>query len=159
MTGKRLKTIPARLESFANYKKRAPGGNVFLPNDPGMRRYGANPYAGYDTSPTPFLFQGDLPKGINPMVWVIVVDGQARSLPLFRERAGAPKAFWCRPGRRGRTRPSIPGPPPRAATSATWSSGAPRAIQEDGKARDVVYDVTFAFVYNAFFPARKIHVN
>ena len=31
--------------------------------------------------------------------------------------------------------------------------------QGDGKARDVVYDVTFAFVYNAFFPGRKIHVN
>ncbi len=74
MTGKRLKTNPAQLESFANYKKRAPGGDVLVPNDPGMRRYGANPYAGYDTSPTPFLFQGDLPKGINPMVRVIVVD-------------------------------------------------------------------------------------
>ena len=86
MTGKRLKTIPVRLESFANYKKRAPGGNVLVPNDPGMRRYGANPYAGYDTSPTLFLFQGDLPKGINPMVRVIVVEGQARSLPLLRER-------------------------------------------------------------------------
>ena len=66
MTGKRLKTIPARLESFANYKKRAPGGDVLVPNDPGMRRYGANPYAGYDTSPTPFLFQGDLPKASTP---------------------------------------------------------------------------------------------
>ena len=102
MTGKWLKTIPAQLVSLTNYKKRAPGGDVLVPNDPGMRRYGANPYAGYDTSPTPFLFQGDLPKGINPMVRVIVVDGQAR---------------------------------------------------------DVVYDVTFAFVYNAFFPGRKIYVN
>ena len=24
---------------------------------------------------------------------------------------------------------------------------------------EVAYDVTFAFVYNAFFPGRKIHVN
>jgi len=31
--------------------------------------------------------------------------------------------------------------------------------QGDGKVRDVVYDVNFAFVYNTFFPGRKIHVN
>ncbi len=56
MTGKRLKIIPSRLESFANFKKRAPEGDVLVPTDPAMRTYGANPYAGYDTSPYPFLF-------------------------------------------------------------------------------------------------------
>ena len=69
MTGKRLKTIPARLESFANYKKRAPGGDVLVPNDPGMRRYGANPYAGYDhlahSVPVPGRSaQGHQPHGV-----------------------------------------------------------------------------------------------
>ena len=60
MTGKRLKTISARLESFANYKKRAPGGDVLVPNDPGMRRYGANPYAGYDIETRVSVVVGEL---------------------------------------------------------------------------------------------------
>ena len=155
MTGKRLKTIPARLESFADFKKRAPAGDVLVPNDPGMRDYGANPYAGYDTSPTPFLFEGGLPKGINPMVRVIVVDGQAWSLPLLREkgrvtegdlvltwRAGQNSALDTRAIARGRDVGNV----------------VVRRVQ-GGEARDVVYDVTFAFVYNAFFPGREIHVD
>ena len=30
---------------------------------------------------------------------------------------------------------------------------------KDGRTTDVVYDVTFAFVYNAFYPGRDIHKN
>ncbi len=155
MTGKRLKTIPARLESFANFKKRAPGGDVLVPNDPGKRNYGANPYAGYDTSPYPFLFQGDMPKDINPMVRVVVVEGEAWSLPLLRTKgtiakgdlklswkAGQNSALDTRQIRQGRDVGNV-------------------VVQrmKNGKTRDVVYDVTFAFVYNAFFPGKTIHLN
>ena len=140
MTGKRLKTTPARLESFANYKKRAPGGDVLVPNDPGMRRYGVNPYAGYDTSPTPFLFQGDLPKGINPMVRVIVVDGQARSLPLLRERGMVTQGGLVSTWRAGQnsaldTRATTQGRDVSNVVIRRTQGG-----QGDGKARDVVYD-------------------
>ena len=31
--------------------------------------------------------------------------------------------------------------------------------QQGGKAVDVGYDVTFAFVYNAFYPGRAIHTD
>ena len=44
LTGRTLKMIPSRLESFARFRDRAPEGKVLVPNDPGMRRYGANPY-------------------------------------------------------------------------------------------------------------------
>jgi len=155
MTGKRLKTIPARLESFANFKKRAPDGEVLVPNDPAMRNYGRNPYAGYDSASMPFLFQGDLPKGINPMVRVIVIDGEAWSMPLLRQK--------------GRLK--------SADLTLTWEAGQNSALDaafiskgrdvgnvvaqrtRNGKVEDIVYDVTFAFVYNAFFPDRKIHTN
>ena len=155
MTGKRLKTIPARLESFANFKKRAPNGEVLVPNNPALRQYGRNPYAGYDSASMPFLFQGDLPKGINPMVRVIVVDGEAWSMPLVRQK--------------GRLK--------SGDLTLTWGAGQNSALDSPyikngrdvgnvvvqrtrgGKAEDIVYDVTFAFVYNAFFPGRKIHLN
>ena len=155
MTGKRLKTIPARLESFANFKKRAPKGDVLVPNDPGMRRYGANPYAGYDTSPYPFLFQGDLPKGINPMVRVIVVDGQAWSLPLLREKGSVTQGDLVLTWQAGQNSALDT----RAIAKGRDVGNVVVRRTRGSKAQDVVYDVTFAFVYNAFFPGRKIHDN
>lgn len=155
MTGKRLKTIPARLESFGNFRKRAPTGEVLVPNDPAMRDYGRNPYRGYDSAPYPFLFAGDLPKGIEPMVRVIVVEGEAWSMPTLRQRGRITKGDLV----------------------LTWTAGQNSALDtarigeghdvgnvvvqrmRDGKATDVVYDVTFAFVYNAFHPGRPIHVD
>jgi hypothetical protein len=155
MTGKRLKPIPARLESFANFKSRAPDGKVLVPSDRRMRAYGRNPYAGYDSTPYPFLFAGELPKGIEPMVRVVVVDGEAWSMPLLREKRTITKGDLV----------------------LTWRSGQNSALDtqriqdgrdvgnvvvqrvHDGKATDVVYDVTFAFVYNVFYPGRAIHVN
>jgi hypothetical protein len=153
MTGKRLKSIPARLESFANFKKRAPKGKVLVPNDPAMRPYGRNPYRGYDSAPYPFLFAGDLPKGIPPMTRVVVVDGEAWSMPLLKEKGTVAKGDLV----------------------LKWQAGQNSALDSDriregrdvgnviaqrmsgGRAADVVYDVTFAFVYNAFYPGRTIH--
>lgn len=154
MTGKRLKAIPARLESFANFKKRAPAGHVLVPNQGSMRPYGRNPYRGYDSSPYPFLFAGELPKGIEPMVRVVVVDGEAWSLPLLRDKGRIAKADLV----------------------LSWQPGQASALDadrirdgrdvgnvvvqrvKDGRTTDVVYDVTFAFVYHAFYPGRSIHV-
>ena len=109
--------------------------------------------------PLRVLFQGDLHKGINPMVWVIVVDGQAWSLPLLRERGRVTQGDLVSTWLAGQnsaldTRAIAQGHDVGNAVVRRTQGG-----QGDGKARDVVYDVTFAFVYNAFFPGRKIHVN
>jgi hypothetical protein len=74
MTGRTLRLIPARLESFARFRQRFPDGDVLVPNDPGARNYGINPYAGYDaTGQRPFLYDGSLPEGIEPMERVVAV--------------------------------------------------------------------------------------
>lgn len=126
-----------------------------MPNNPGMRHYGANPYAGYDTSPYPFLYQGDMPKGVNPMVRVIVVDGEAWSLPLLRTKGTIKKGglvlSWA-PGQNSAL--DI-----RDITQGRDVGNVVVQRTDGGKTRDVVYDVTFAFVYNAFFPGRAIHLN
>ena len=57
-----------------------------MPTFPGSRPYGANPYAGYDTSGFPFLYEGEVPQGIAPLARVVVVEGQAWSLALLREK-------------------------------------------------------------------------
>ncbi|MGH6662696.1 MAG: DUF3179 domain-containing (seleno)protein, partial [Rhodospirillales bacterium] len=155
MTGKRLKTIPARLESFANFKQRAPAGQVLVPNHGSMRPYGRNPYRGYDSSPYPFLFAGDLPKGIEPMVRVVVVDGEAWSLPLLRDKGRIAKGDLVLSWRIGQNS-ALDADHIRDGRDV--GNVVVQRIQ-DGRAADVVYDVTFAFVYNAFYPGRAIHVN
>ena len=56
LTGTRLEPIPARLESFAHFRERAPDGLVLVPA-PGMARgYGINPYERYDSRSHPYEF-------------------------------------------------------------------------------------------------------
>ncbi|MDA1090606.1 MAG: DUF3179 domain-containing protein [Proteobacteria bacterium] len=155
MTGKVLKIIPTRLESFANFKKRAPDGDVLVPSNPGMRDYGANPYAGYDSTPFPFLFKGDLPKGINPMVRVVVVEGEAWSLPLLRDKGLITKGdltlrWWAGQNSALDT---------RAIPKGRDVGNVVVQRKKGGKAEDVAYDVTFAFVFNAFHPNGVLHMN
>ncbi|MCH7693474.1 MAG: DUF3179 domain-containing protein [Proteobacteria bacterium] len=152
MTGKTLKMLPSRQESFARFRARAPNGKVLVSNRP-FRRYGINPYVGYDSAKVPFLFRGDLPDGIAPMVRVVAVGGEAWSLPLLRKKgtitkgdlvlsweAGQNSALDTRVIRRGRDVGNV-------------------VVQRrngDGF-EDVVHDVTFAFVFHAFHPEGTIH--
>jgi hypothetical protein len=100
LTGAVLTVVPARIESFARFRARAPEGRVLVPNSPALRRYGANPYAGYDTSARPRFYFGEPPAGIAPPCGFLTTSSS--------------------PGRRGRTRPSGPASSPRHAMSATW---------------------------------------
>ena len=152
LTGSKLTMVPSRLESWKNFKARHPGGKVLVPNNPGMRNYGANPYQGYDTLNRPFLFTGELPTDIEPMARVVVVrDGDVPivvSMLKVRED----------------------GPIERKGLTIAWEEGQASAldsgriaagrdvgnitVQRDGK--DVPHDVTFAFVAHAFLPDTPI---
>ena len=153
MTGKVLKMIPSRLESFARFRERAPEGRVLVPNDPTMRNYGTNPYVNYDSSSSPFLFRGELPEGVNPMVRVVVVDGEAWTMPLLRKKGLVTKGGLSLTWEAGQnsaldTR--------RIAEGRDVGNVVVRRRNGDGE-EDVLYDVTFAFVFNAFHPGGVIH--
>jgi len=107
----------------------------------------------YDSAQIPFLFRGDLPEGIAPMVRVVAVGGEAWSLPLLRKKgtitkddlvlsweAGQNSALDTRVIRRGRDVGNV-------------------VVQRrvGTKTEDVVYDVTFAFAFRAFYPEGTIH--
>jgi len=159
MLDTQLTMIPTRIESFEKFKQRFPNGKVLVPNNAGMRNYGANPYASYDTMPRPFLFSGELPKDINPMARVIVFKAggkkQAISMKLLNDR----KKLKI------------------SEVTLSWSSGQNSALDasriSEGRdvgnvvvqvvtangPKDIVHDITFAFVVKAFLPGVKIQQN
>lgn len=156
MTGKTLKTIPARLESYANFKARFPNGKVLVPNNEGLRAYGRNPYAGYDSSKSPFLYNGEMPEGIEPMARVVAyrVDGKLEALALSklakeqRMEIGDVVFSWSK-GQNSAldTR--------RISEGRDVGNIVVQKKTSDGL-QDMVYDVTFAFVVNAFRPGIAI---
>ena len=153
MTGKKLKMLPARVESLARFRARYPGGKVQIPTNPGMRAYGINPYEGYDGAPRPFLYRGSMPEGIAPMAYVVAIGKEAWPLDLVKARKSVTA---------GRYR-------------LTWTAGQNSALDssEIAKGRDIgnlvveqnagggwvdaVHDLTFAFVFHAFVPDGVIH--
>jgi hypothetical protein len=154
LTGTELKLIPARLESFAQFKERHSGGKVLVPNDPGLRDYGRNPYVGYDTAAAPFLYRGNFPKDIEAMARVVVVraaSGRIAAVTLEHLRnkgrlsVGNVELTW-RPG--------------QSTALDHWDIAQGRDVGsvtamtkgDDGRQRDVPYDVTFAFAVFAFHP-------
>lgn len=156
--GQALKTVPARLESFELFKARFPNGKVLVPNKPGLRDYGRNPYAAYDTT-GPFLYRGDMPKGIEPMARVVVfktdTGPMAVSLALLRKKkritiddialswiAGQNSALDTAAIAKGRDVGNV-------------------VVQRtnEQETADITYDVTFAFVFHAFHPDRPIRLS
>lgn len=168
MMGTRLEVLPARVESWDRFKARANAdATVLIPTNPRMRRYGANPYVGYDSSSTPFLYRGDALGALRevqvaPLARVITVDRNgdgtktAWTLDLLRERG-------------------------RVETEdgfvITWEPGQNSALDESaisrgtdignvivqrknaqGELEDFPYGVDFAFAYKAFFPEGDIIV-
>jgi hypothetical protein len=153
LTGVKLGMLPSRLESWANFRERAPEGHVLIPSNPDMRPYGRNPYVGYDSAAYPFLYRGDMPDGIKPMVRVIAVDNEAWAMPMLRDRGQIDTGNLVLSWQGGQN---------SALDSSSIANG--RDVgnitvqrRENGQLTDVIHDVTFAFVFHAFRPDGTIH--
>lgn len=155
MTGEKLKTVPARLESFANFKQRAPAGEVLVPNDASMRAYGRNPYDRYDSRTRPYgFFQGELPTDIAPLARVVRVGDQVWALDYLQKQGEITQDNFRLSFEKGQS---------SALDSAIIADGRDVGnvvVQErtaDGDWQDVAYSVDFAFAVRAFMPEAKIH--
>jgi Protein of unknown function (DUF3179) len=153
LTGTELAMLPARLESFATFRQRAPQGRVQVPRSD-ARAYGTNPYVGYDSAPAPFLYHGMLPKDLAPLARVVRVGEEAWSLDLVRQEApfevGDLRFTW-EPGQAS------------ALDAGTIADGKDvgNVLVERRAAdgwEDAAYSVDFAFAFHAFLPDGVIHV-
>lgn len=154
LAGKKLAMLPMRVESVTRFHKRNPNGKVLIPEDPNLRDYGRNPYARYDTSARPFLYDGPLPEGVPPLERVVVVEGTAWTFALLRKRRRVESGDFVITWEEGQN---------SALDSAIIKDGRDvgnvivQRREKDGSLRDAVHDVSFAFAFRAFFPRGRIH--
>ncbi|SLN12595.1 hypothetical protein PEL8287_00420 [Roseovarius litorisediminis] len=148
LTGTKLNALPTWMESWDQFRKRNPDGLVMAQPDFG-RRYGHNPYQGYDSSHRPFLYSGENPPhGIPPLARVVRVGNRAWPLTRIRDEGGIREA----------------------GVTLSWEAGQASALDtgviakgrdvgtvrvRNGQGRDVPHDVLFAFAFRAFWPNGK----
>ena len=153
MNGRKLAMLPARVESLAKFRARYPDGKMPIPNNENFRPYGSNPYLGYDTSRRPFLYRGDLPKGIAPLAYVVMVGNEAWPLEMLQKKGKIESGDLV----------------------LSWEKGQNSAIdmQALSEGRDIgnvivqrktfqgmkdeVHELTFAFVFHAFVKDGTLH--
>lgn len=155
--GTKLKLVPSRLVAWSEFKGRHPNGKVLVPNNPSMRQYGRNPYVNYDISARPFLFNGELPKGIPAMARVVVVRRGNMPPVIVAMNAVREKGEYKTNG-----------------LTLRWKEGQASALHAenissgrevgtilveadgDGDQENLTFETTFSFVAHAFFPNVKI---
>ena len=156
LTGKRMKLIPARLESLGRFIQRWPEGKLLIPNDRGARRYGQTPYGGMDTGPASRMFSRyPVPQGVRHLERVIVVGDEAWTLKLLRKSRKITKGdlvlTWA-PGQN-----SIHDNPVIARGRDVGNVVVQK--KQCDKLVDFPYDVTFAFAFSAFRPKGTLHTD
>ena len=153
MTGVELKRLPARIVPFNEFRQLYPDGEVLISRDPMIRPYGENPYVNYDSASRPFLYKGRYEGPGSPMSYVIGVEQDAWLLTDVREI----KKFS------------------HNDLTIEWQVGMNSSLDttkiSDGRdigyvtvsrktpigRVDVAFDMTFAFVFKAFYPEGIIH--
>lgn len=148
LTGTQLKQLPAWMESWDQFRARNPDGLVMAePDFP--RRYGQNPYRGYDSLTKPFLYSGENPPhGIPPLVRVVRVGNRAWPLTRVRDEGGVSEAGVTISWDEGQA---------SALDTGTISKGKEVGTVRvrNAQGRDVPHDVMFAFAFHAFWPNGK----
>ena len=147
--GKTLTAIPARIESWSRFREEFPDGRILVPPSWGRSAYGRTPYEGYDSAPSPFLYQGRMPRGIDPMARVVRVGERAWALAWLRENSPVDTSDGLRIEWREGQNSALD----RAVIARSKDIGNVRVTRGGA---DVAYSVDFAFAYRAFYPEGEL---
>ena len=74
LVGEQLTFIPTQLVSWANFKENFSAGQVLSKETGFSRPYGQNPYSGYDSNQSPFLFSGTPDSRLAAVDRIVAVD-------------------------------------------------------------------------------------
>ena len=146
LAGKKLKVLPARVESVEAFRRNG-GGKILVPKDPKFRPYGTSPFAGTDSARVPRdRYPYPIPDGLQPFDRVVVVGAEAWSLKSLQQqkeiRRGDLVLEW-RPGQN-----SIHDTRRISAGRDVGNVIVQRKI--GNRMQDTPYDITFAFAFAAF---------
>ncbi|MDI3336142.1 DUF3179 domain-containing protein [Defluviimonas aestuarii] len=149
MTGKKLTQLPGWMESWGAFRARNPDGLVMA--EPGWpRRYGQNPYVGYDGLAKPFLYSGEMPPhGIEPLSRIVRVGNRGWPLERVAEAGRLEEGGVIIDWSAGQA---------SALDSARIAEGRDVGnirVKDAATGRDLVHDVIFAFAFHAFHPDGK----
>jgi hypothetical protein len=145
MVGVKLQALPSWMESWAEFTARNPDGLVM--DEPAYgRRYGSNPYRGYDSSARPFLYNGEMPPhGIPALARVVRVGNAAWPVTRLAEQGEITEEGVTLSWRAG-----------QASALDVEEINAGRDVGtirvRDGAGQDLPHDVMFAFAFHAFWP-------
>jgi hypothetical protein len=163
MSGTTLRIVPARLESLANFRQRAPDGKLLIPDDVMTHPYGETPYQGMDslwaTQSRSMLrerYPYDLPEDVSPLTRVVVIGDEAWGLELLRQRGRVETGDTIIEWEAGQN--SLHDHPLILA-GRDVGNVVVRRRGADGTLEDAPYDVTFAFAFRAFRPDGVLHLN
>ncbi len=107
--GQELVGLPLQIVRWAEYRDAWPDGRVLSRDTGHDRPYGSNPYTGYDSNDSPFLFDGQTDGPLPQMERVVTTGGEedpvAYPLPVLAEQrvvhdqvAGQPVVVLWAPG-------------------------------------------------------------
>lgn len=157
MLGTELRFLPSRLESWDNFRARAPQGAKVLVAQTLFGSYGTNPYAGYDSSTQPFLYFGELPTEIGALARVVTVETkngkEAWSLDLVKDLKRIEIddiVITWEPGQNSALDHRV------IAQGIDVGNVVVQQVTANGPV-DIVYGVDFAFAFRAFFPDAPLH--
>ena len=147
LLGSELAIIASWMESYAEFEARNPEGLVMQKPLNYLRRYGENPYAGYDRSRQPFLYRGENPPhDVHPLARVVRVGDTAWPLQRVRDEREIVEAgvrlVWTEGQASALDRRSI---------AESKDVGTVRAF-DAATGAPIVYEVVFAFAFHAFEP-------
>ncbi len=155
MTDKKLRKVPSRVMPFSKLKKDHPEALVLVPNNNFSRRYGSNPYAGYDSSKWPMIYRGQYDGPVPALAYVVAVEDQAWALETLRVKGEIRSGDLVLRWHEGMN---------SALDSTQISEGrdigyvSVQRQMPNGSLQDEVYDTTFAFAFKAFYPGGVIHI-
>ena len=145
LTGTQLTQLPSWMAGWDRFRTAHPDGLVMAEPD-WDRRYGTNPYAGYDSAARPFLYNGAMPPhDIPPLARVVRVGDRAWPLTRLTQAGEIVEEGVTIRWTRGQA---------SALDSAEIAQG--REVGNirvrDASGADLPHDVMFAFAFHAFFP-------
>jgi hypothetical protein len=155
LSGKRLKPIASRIQSFEQFKAELPKAKIMIPSDPKSHDYGKTPYVRMDSrNDTAAQFTYSIPDGVGPFDRVVVMGNQVWPLKHVRKfgRIETPNLVISWSAGMNSIHDTRWIPFGRDIGNVRVQSNSPEGWSE------AVHDTPFAFAFAAFHPNGVWHV-